>query len=309
MPLPPAGPLPVRMQDGLSGLVLQLEPAPARVLSVGERRFTVRLDVGNVAYYTGAVEEESIYQDTERQELRIGARWGLGRRREASAFLTLAARNAGALDPLLRFWHTAIIPYDVPGFDAPKNFQNRVSVRSGATNLNLTRGVAAPTNVTLGLTQELNKTVSVRGALKIPLSGSRDYLDTGGTDLALGILASREVSPKFFVHGNLNLVRAGRTQVGVLKSGTRLYHGSVLALEKRVSARDSVVMQAEETVYPFVRNLASGSGGRRQMSFGLQRTYSDGTRAHVSFSENVFPFRTTPYGPDIMLSLGFERRF
>ncbi len=307
--MPPAGPLPVRMQDGLSGLVLQLEPAAARVLTVGERRFTLRLDVGNVAYYTGAVEEESIYQDTERQELRLGVRWGLKNRREASAILTLAARNAGALDPLLRFWHTAIVPYDVPGFDAPKNFQNRVSVRSGATNLNLIRSVAAPTNVTLGLTQELSREISVRGALKIPLAGSRDYLDTGGTDVALGVLASREISPRLFLHGNLNLVYAGRTKVGDLTDGVRLYHGSVLALEKRVSGRDSVVVQAEETVYPFVRNLASGSGGRRQMSFGLQRTYPGGTRAHLSLSENIFPFRTTPYGPDIMLSLGFERRF
>jgi len=37
--------------------------------------------------------------------------------------------------------------------------------------------------------------------------------------------------------------------------------------------------------------------------------YADGARAHLSLSENIFPFRTTPYGPDVMLSFGMERRF
>lgn len=312
MPLPPtdaAGPLPVRMQDGLSGLVLQLEPAPAVVLKRGERRFTLRLDIGNAAYYTGEVMEEAIYQDTERQELRVGGRWGLGKGQEANAYFTLAARNAGIMDPLLRFWHHAIVPYEVPGQGKTPNFQNIVEVNSGPTSLTLNRGAAALANLTLGFTQTITPHVSARAAVKLPVSGSKSYLDTGGTDIALGLITIHQLRKRLWVHGNLNLVQAGRTQVGVLTNGTRTYHGSVVALEQRVSSKDSVVFQAEETVYPFVRNLASGSGGRRQMSLGLQRTYTNGTRAHLSLSENIFPFRTTPYGPDVMLSFGMERRF
>jgi hypothetical protein len=310
----PAGPLPVRMQDGLSGLVLQLEPVAARVLRVGERRVTVRLDIGNAAYYTGEVVEEAIYQDTERQELRVGIRRGLGRGREASAQLTFAARNAGVLDPLLRFWHRAIVPYDPPGLEGVKNFENRVEVRTGQTSLRLESGVAALTNLTLGYRQELppldaRTTLSARAALKLPLSGGRSYLDTGATDLALGLALERRLGAGLWLHGNLNVVRAGATRVGALAGGVRTYHGSALALEKRLSARDSFVVQAEETVFPFVRALASGSGGRRQMSFGFQRVSASGTRTHVSLAENVFPFRTTPYGPDVMLSFGLEKRF
>ena len=312
--LPPAGPLPVRVQEGLAGLIFVFEPEGSRVLGKGERRFRVRLDIGNNAFYNGKVVEEAIYEDNERQELRVGAAWGLGRGREASAQLTLAARNGGITDSFVRFWHKSVVPFTTPGQEGQPPYQNVLDVQSGGTALHLEKGAAALTSIVLGAKSTLNSPsprldLSVRGALKVPLSGTSGYLDSGGVDLGVGLLATARLNGRLTAHGNLNVVRAGKTSVGVLKNGLRVNHGSVVALEWRTSARDSLIMQAEESTFPFVRTLDSGSGGRRQMSFGVVRSYSGGSRAHFALSENVYPFRTTAYVPDVGVSLGFERRW
>ena len=313
-PLPPAGPLPVRVQEGLAGLVFVFEPEGARVLGKGERRFRVRLDVGNNAFYNGKVVEEAIYEDNERQELRVGAAWGSGRGREVRADLTLAARNGGITDSFVRFWHHAVVPFTTPGQEGQPPYQSVIDVQSGAAALHLQGGAAAPTSLVLGAKTTLNSPsprvdLAVRGALKIPLAGRSSYLDGGGVDLGVGLLATARLNGRLTAHGNLNVVRSGTTSVGVLKNGLRVNHGSVVALEWRTSQKDSLVMQAEESTFPFVRTLDSGAGGRRQMSFGVVRSYSGGSRAHVALSENIYPFRTTAYVPDVGVSFGFERRW
>ena len=310
----PAGPLPVRGQEGLAGLIFVFEPDRVQVLGKGERRLRVRLDIGNDAFYNGKVVEEAIYEDTERQELRVGAAWGLGKGREVRADLTVAARNGGVTDSFVRFWHKAVVPFTTPGQEGQPPYQNVVDVQSGGTTLHLQSGTAALTSLLLGAKTTLNSpsprvNLAVRGALKVPLARNSGYLDSGGVDLGASLLATARLNGRLTAHGNLNVAYAGKTSVGVLKDGLRVNHGSVVALEWRTSARDSLVMQAEESTFPFVRTLDSGSGGRRQMSFGVIRSYAGGSRAHLALSENIYPFRTTAYVPDVGVSLGFDRRW
>ena len=321
LPLPPApspaGPLPVRVQEGLAGLCFVFEPDGARVLSKGERRRTFRLDNGNNASYSGAVVSEAIYEDLERQELRVGARWGLGKGAEAGAQFTVAARDGGVTDPLVRFWHHAIVPFSTPGQEGAPNFQSVLDVESGSTSTHLTLngGAVALTSLALGykktLPAYLGRRVSLaaRAALKLPLGGRSAYLDSGGVDVGAGLLAEARLRTRLYLHGNLNIVRAGKTSVGVFTGGLRTLHGSVVAAEWLGSARDSYVVQAEESEFPFVRTLQSGSGGRRQTSFGVVRTYAGGSRVRFSISENVYPFRTTAFVPDVGGSLSFDRRW
>ena len=311
--LPPAGPLPTRQQEGLSGLIFVFEPDGAQVLARGERRFRVRLDIGNNAFYNGKVVEEAIYEDNERQELRVGAAWGLGKGREANAQLTVAARNGGITDSFVRFWHKTVVPFTTPGQEGVSAYQNVLDVQSGDTKLRLESGTAALTSLVLGGKATLNSpsprlSLAVRGTLKFPLGGKTCYLDSGGADVGVGLIATARLSERLSAHGNISVVRAGKTSVGVFKNGRRLNHGSVVALEWRTSAKDSLILQAEESTFPFVRTLDSGSGGRRQMSFGTIRTYSR-SRAHVALSENIYPFRTTAYIPDVGVSFGFDRRW
>ena len=144
--------------------------------------------------------------------------------------------------------------------------------------------------------------------VKLPGQGRSQFLDNGAVDLGVGLLGQTQISPRWSLHTNLNLVRQGTTHVAELSGGSRWLTGAVMAAEFRTTERTTLVAQVEDTAFPFLRDLRGASGRRQQMSFGAWHQVSLDTSWHASFSENIVPFHTTSYTPDIMASVGIVRR-
>ncbi|MCX6368180.1 MAG: hypothetical protein NTX57_15970 [Armatimonadetes bacterium] len=305
---PPAfyGPLPVKYQTSLSGVATLLEPEQARVLLVGQREQRLRLDIGNNTIYHGTL-SRFIYDDSEVQNLRLGesygASWG-----DWGWQASLMQRSGGFLDPLIKFWHDNIVPFSDPLFSTLPGGQARLAVKNPAPLLERNGSAAALSALTLTARRALRPGLAARAVVKLPVQGRAQFLDNGAVDLGLGLLGQTQLAPRWSLHGNLNWVRQGTTRVGELTGGSRWLTGSVFAAEFRTTNRTTLVAQLEDTAFPFLRDLRGGSGRRTQMSFGAWHEAAPGTLWHASFSENIKPFRTTSYTPDVMISLGVTRR-
>lgn len=305
---PPAlyGPLPVKVQTGLSGVGFLLEPDRVAPLAPGERQRRVLIDLGSNSTFHG-VPGQTLYEDLEQNNLRFGVRqgtsWG-----EWGAQASVVVRTGGFLDPLISWWHQNIVPFQDPAFAAVAAHQVQIRLRDGATQLTDSGSAAALTSLSLSAKRSLVPGLAVRGVVKLPLAGSRHYLDSGAVDLGVGLLGETTFVPGWGAHANLNLVRAGATTVGALTGGRRWLPGSVVAVERRVSARTTLVVQAEDSAFPFTQDMPFRADRRQQMSFGAWHQSGPETLWHASFSENIYPFLVTSYTPDIQFSLGVTHR-
>ncbi len=305
---PPAffGPLPVKVQTSLSGVATLLEPERVATLPSGAREQRLRLDIGNNAVYHGEV-TRFIYDDSEIQNLRLGEAYGQAWG-EWSWQASLVQRTGGFLDPLIRVWHQNVVPFTDSVFSKIPNGQVRSEVRDGATVFLDGGSAAALTSVTLSARRPVRPGVSARAVVKLPVRGREALLDNGAVDLGIGLLGETRLTPRWSAHANLNLVRAGATQVGTLTQGQRWLTGSVVAAEFQSTPRINLVVQMEDTSFPFNRGLRGRSSRRQQMSFGIWHQADAKTRCYASIAENIYPFLVTSYTPDVMLSLGVVRR-
>ncbi|WP_309710627.1 hypothetical protein [Armatimonas sp.] len=305
---PPAfyGPLPVKYQTSLSGVATLLEPEQARVLLRGQREQRLRLDIGNNTIYHGTL-SRFIYDDSEVQNLRLGesygASWG-----DWSWQASLVQRSGGFLDPLVKFWHDNVVPFNDPLFSTLPGGQARLAIKDTDPLLERNGTAVALSNVTLTARRALRPGLTARVVVKVPVAGRGQFLDNSAVDLGVGLLGQTQLTPRWSLHGNLNLVRQGTTRVGELSGGSRWLIGSVFAAEFRTTNRTTLVVQSEDTTFPFLHDLRGGSSRRTQMSFGAWHEAAPGTLWHAAFSENITPFHTTSYTPDVMISLGVTRR-
>lgn len=305
---PPAlyGPLPVKVQTGLSGLSFLFEPARAQLLAAGERQSFARLDVGSNATFHGAP-GRYLLTDLEQNSLRVGVAqgtsWG-----EWGAQATLQARTGGILDPLIGWWHQNVVPFNDAFFSQQPRQQVQIQVLDRQNQLQQGGSATALTQLSFTAKRALRPGLALQAAVKLPVSGRRHYLDNGAVDLGVGLLAELQPQRDWAVHANVNLVRAGTTQVGTLQGGHRYLVSSLVAAERRLSTRLALVVQAEDTAFPFNRGLKHQGDRLKQMSFGTWYQANPATRWHVSISENIYPFQVTSYSPDVMISLGVVRR-
>ncbi len=306
-PDPPAffGPLPIKYQTSLSGVATLLEPERAQLLIPGQREQRLRLDIANNAIYHGT-QSRFVYDDSEMQNLRLGesygTHWG-----EWSWQASLIQRTGGLLDPLIKFWHDNVVPFNDPLFSKLPGQQVRLAAYDTTPLLERTGTAVAVNNITLTARRRLREGLAVRAVIKLPVQGKSQFLDNGKVDIGVGLLGQQQVAPRWSVHTNLNLVRLGTTTVNELSGGTHWQLGSVVATEFRTTNRTTLVVQLEDTAFPFLRGFRGTSSRRQQMSFGTWHQSTANTRWHASFSENIYPFQTTSYTPDIMVSLGVTR--
>lgn len=305
---PPAlyGPLPVKVQTGLSGIGFVLEPDRAGVLARGERQSRVLIDLGSNSTFHGTA-GRTLFEDLEQNNLRVALRQGTGWG-EWEAQASLVARTGGIFDPIIGWWHQNVVPFRDPAFARVPYHQVNLQLRDGATQLTDSGSTTALNYVAFRAKKPLATGLAVRGVVKVPLAGKGRYLDSGALDLGVGLLGETPLAHGWGAHANLNLVFAGTTRVGALSGGRRWLPSSVFAVERRVSARTTVVVQAEDSAFPFMQDMPFRGSRRQQMSFGAWHQSHPDTLWHASFSENIYPFLVTSYTPDVMFSLGVTRR-
>ena len=321
--LPAFGPLPVRLRDGISGAAYAVEPRGGSVLKRGVGEAFYHLDVGNTSFELQGSGFNTLREDSETQNHRLGVQRGLGGGWEGGATLAFATRNGGFLDWSINNWHHKVLRYNDDFRESFRNGNPAYLLLAGsAGNLRINDTNASAQTQTLAL--EARKAVwdtsktrpshavlaSARMGVKFALRGQNAayYLDNGTTDVWGGLSVSGHVKGRLWLHADANVVYAGTGHILVFDKGNRFLPQAVVAAEYKAGAKTGLLIQAEDAQYPVSLPLPNYSNQRAQTTFGLWQTVGPQTRLFGSFSENIFLWGVTSYAPDVMFSFGLRQR-
>ncbi len=316
-----AGPLPVRLRDGISGAAYAVEPRGGAVLSKGASDGFYNLDIGNTSFELLGDGFNALREDSETQNHRIGYRRGLGGGWEAGATFAFATRNGGITDKLIDRWHHDVLHYSDVFRESYPNKQTFIQLTDGVGNQRVSDAHATAQTQTLAF--EGRKSIwdtsvrrpehpvqaSARFGLKIPLRDQQAayYLDNGSVDAWAGLSVSGRARGKLWLHADANVVWAGTGRVLAFSEGKRFLPQAVLAAEYKAGAKTSLLIQTENALYLFPLDLPNHSGRRAQTTFGLWQGVGNKTQLFGAISENIWGPRVTSYAPDVMLSFGIRQ--
>ena len=322
-PAPYFGPLPVRLRDGISGVAYAVEPRSGSVLARGKSAAFYNFDAGNTSFELQGNGFNTLREDSETQNHRLGYGRGLGRGWEVGATLAFATRNGGFTDRLINDWHHSVLHYNDPFRESFRNNNPAYLLLADANaNFRINDENAAAQTQTLAF--EARKSVwdttqkrprhgvqaAVRAGVKFALRGQSAayYLDNGYTDLWGGVALSGRVRGRFWLHADANVVYAGTNHLLIFNNTKRFLPQAVLAAEYKAGANTALLVQTESALAPFSLPLPRHSEQRAQTTFGLWQNVGPQTRLFGAISENVFGPRVTSYAPDVMFSFGLRQR-
>jgi len=297
-------PAQTRSGDSMSGLAWAPRALGTYILPRNVRETGVQLDVAsNLSWHGGP--SSNLRQDNEVHRLRLGSRIG-GYGFDASFALEASARNGGFMDPLVRFWHSAVIPYTDPVLGVPPDGRHDLAWNNtdgfhsaGPSGWRINR-------VEMGVRASPVSGVTFGVASKIPV-GVGNLMERGGIDTAFTTAASTVSGPWKLTWEGQHVVGGRR---GELSGGIRLastWSTQVFHAGRMVSNRWAVGVQYEDMDAGIDFGLPISGNKRRQMTFTVRTKLTGNDIAELSVSENIRPFRTTPYVSDVIFVLAFRR--
>lgn len=297
-------PAQTRSGDAMSGLSWSPRALGTYILPRNVRESAAQFEVAsNLGWHGNPT--ANFRQDNEVHRLRFGTRFG-GPGFDTTFALEASARNGGFMDPLVRFWHSAVIPYTDPVLGVPPDGRHDLAwttagerYTAGASGWRLNRAE-------LGVRASLKSGIVVGVASKIPI-GIGNFMERGGLDVAF-TAATRRMSGPWQLTWEGQHVIAGRH--GDLDRGITLapsWNTQVFHAGRFVSNRWAVGLQYEDMDSGLTFGLPYSGNKRRQMTFTVRTKLSDSDFGELSVSENVRPFRTTPYVSDAIFTLAFRR--
>lgn len=297
-------PAQTRSGDSMSGLAWSPRPLGTFILPKNVRETGVQFDVAsNLGWHGGPL--SNLRQDNELHRLRAGTRIG-GSGFDISFSLEASSRNGGFMDPLVRFWHSAVIPYTDPVLGVPPDGRHDLMWKS--SNDTYTAGSSGWRihRAELGIRTSPARGLAIGVTSKLPLT-SGNLMERGGIDTAVTAAASRMVGPWQLTWEGQH-VTAG--QRGTLAGGINLmpsWGTQVFHAGRMVSDRWAAGFQYEDMGAGMDFGLPFSGNKRRQMTFSVRTKLSESDVGELSVSENVRPFRTTPYVSDVIFTLAIRR--
>ncbi|MFM7187272.1 MAG: hypothetical protein ACKO14_05600 [Armatimonadota bacterium] len=297
-------PAQTRSGDSMSGLAWSPRPMGASVLPKNVREGGIQFDVAsNLGWHGGPL--ASLRQDNEIHRIRAATRL-CAAGFDASFSLEASSRNGGFMDPLVRFWHSAVIPYTDPVLGVPPDGRHDLMWKSAGETYTAGASGWRIHRAELGF-----RTTPVRGLAiglvsKFPLA-SGNLMERGGIDTAVTAAASRAVGPWQLTWEGQN-VTAGHhgDYLGGIKLA-RSWGSQVFHVGRMVTDRWAFGCQYEDMDAGLTFGLPYSGNKRRQMTFTIRTKLSQSNIAELSVSENVRPFRTTPYVSDVIFTLAFRQ--
>ena len=297
-------PAQTRSGDSMSGLAWSPRPIGAYVLPKNVRESGIQFDVAsNLGWHGGPL--ANLRQDNEVHRLRIGTRLG-GAGFDASFSLEASSRNGGFMDPLVRFWHSAVIPYTDPVLGVPPDGRHDLMWKSAGESYTAGSSGWRIHRAELGIRTSPMRGFAIGLASKLPLA-SGNLMERGGIDTAVTAAASRMVGPWQLTWEGQKVTAGHRGYHGdgikLARSwGTQVFHAG-----RMVSDRWAVGVQYEDMDAGVNFGLPMSGDKRRQMTFTVRTKLSLNDVAELAVSENVRPFRTTPYVSDAIFTLAYRR--
>ena len=297
-------PAQTRSGDSMSGLAWSPRPLGTYVLPRNVHETGIQLDVAsNLSWHGGP--NANLRQDNEVHRLRLGTRIG-GRGFDTSFALEASARNGGFMDPLVRFWHSAVIPYTDPVLGVPPDGRHDLAWNNADGFHSAGSSGWRVNRAELGVRASPSRGVTLGVASKIPV-GVGNFMERGGVDTAFTAAATR-MSGSWQLTWEGQHVIAGRR--GDLPGGIRLapsWGTQIFHAGRMVTNRWAVGVQYEDMDAGIDFGLPMSGNKRRQMTFTVRTRLSGSDIAELSVSENIRPFRTTPYVSDVIFVLAFRR--
>ena len=297
-------PAQTRSGDSMSGLTWTPRALGTYLLPPSVRETGVQLDVAsNLGWHGGP--SFSLRQDNEVHRLRLGSRIG-GAGFDTSFTLEASARNGGFMDPLVRFWHSAVIPYTDPVLGVPPDGRHDLAWKNDGETFTAGSSGWRINRAELGVRASPVRGVTIGIASKMPL-GVGNFMERGGIDVAFTSAASRMTGPWQLTWEGQHVVggRSGELPGGIRLAsswGTQVFHAG-----RMVSNRWAVGVQYEDMDAGIDFALPISGNKRRQMTFTVRTKLTANDIAELSVSENIRPFRTTPYVSDVIFVLAFRR--
>lgn len=171
---------------------LQIFGAPrftsSRLATPDHWQFDVSLDVANDAD-TGDLPGERVVIDTEIHVVAMELRRRVGERVELGVYLPYVSINGGILDDVITEWHSAFGLSNTKRAGASGQVE-LLYERDGMTGFAMNSSAAGLGDMQLTAALPLGGAV-LRGAVKLPTGDADHLLGSGGTDVSLGLYATR----------------------------------------------------------------------------------------------------------------------
>jgi hypothetical protein len=297
-------PVLVRNAEPLNVLFLQAPPASASVLTGGETRLQLNLDVVNHLLFDRD-SGSRLEQDFEVQRLTFTVARGIGNNAEVVVHLPLLARNGGFMDEVINTWHRWF-GFKGGGRASHRSYQvHEWIVRDGKTLVSLDGAAIGMGDTTLEVRKSLSRLGrsfwSARVMLKLPTGCASQQFGSGAVDAGAGVVMTCRCGSRLVWHINVSKVWVGRpSSLGV---SARDMVQWLFAVEYLADRQTSLVAQIDDNHAPVVIGLPYADGARRSLTIGLIRQIRPGMRAELSLTENQFGWLAR-IAPDFHLHLG-----
>lgn len=301
-----AEPLATRNQHPLAALYGLPMPLAARLPGASSGRIGANVNWSNFAT-TDTTDRVSYTLDGEVFEARVLAEHALGEDFAVRGELAWRQLSGGSLDSLVENWHDLFGLSGGSRNRLPKD-ELLIEYRSGESTLLLvdddSSGLA---DIPLSLGYQL--TASERGAVatwltvKLPTGKAEDLTGSGAVDVALSLAGERELSDRWQVFGQANVVWLGNGDVladlqqdfaGSLLAGTTWRAWRGLELTAQLEANSAVLDTGTDL-----------DGDAVVLSLGGRYRATAGWAFDFGFSEDL----QVDASPDIVFLLGVRREF
>lgn len=289
-------PLDVRNHRSADLVFLRLTPRSG-VVPHNARTLSYSFVVSNEFRLSGPIDE-----DSETARLMIVYRQGLTDGWEAFVEVPLVSRGGGFLDPLIDWWHAAILGDPNPVRDATAKGRSIVSFPGGGPFGSAT-GIG---DITIGVAHSVTDSAVARAAIKLPTGNAAQLIGSGGFDAALALDWRRRLTGALLVdlHGAYVLQGNPTELVGA----RRAVYASSVSLTWLLSSRDALTAQWSTERSPTKTGTTVLDKDHRVVSFGYQRKLDRDTVLQLYFSEDGdfrsvrFPGGATT-GPDFTIGI------
>lgn len=293
-----------RSGDSMSGLTWYPRATGTFVLPNKVRETGVQVDVAsNLGWHGNAT--ANLRQDNEVHRLRLSSRQG-GAGFDTTFAVEGASRNGGFMDPLVRFWHSSVIPYKDPSLGVPPDGKHDLAWTNGGESYSAGKSSWRLSRAEAGIRVSPRAGLSLGAVVKVPIT-SGNLMERGGIDTAITVATSRMAGPWQLTWEGQHVFSGNHSYVPVGVSlapnwGMQVFHAS-----RMLSNRWAVGIQYEDIDAGYDIGLPWSGNKRRQMSFTLRSRLSNTDIGELTVSENVRPFRTTPYVSDVIFVLAVRR--
>lgn len=252
-------------------------------------------------------QSSTLEEDQETQRLALRYRKGYTNGFEGSVEVPLLFRNGGFMDPIINWYHFAVLGPQNRVRDFLPFGRSFVRV-PGVGDFGSAGGLG---DVSFQVRKKVSPRLSLGAALKVPTGSANDLLGSGAFDFGFNAEYQTMIGKKLQLNASVGLVAQGKPTV--LRNGRGLIDQEMLAITYKKNSRDAFVAQYQNEASPTRVGLESNDGRHVMLTFGYERRISDRDRLDFYFSEDhdLLPGATAlvNIAPDFTIGIRWNRRF